>query len=488
MKKVIVFSSMTASLLLINSTQAIAGGDYTAVDNQAVGYNLATGLPADKTKRSAVTTQKAQTLPVSSLSPLETEPVIIDKNAPTLTEKSDYPFLTGYTNNLGDGLAIGAQLGIATGLAKTSFTSVDEQTRGLGLGSVGGLHVDYGYSFAQSWYIGAEIYGNFENLSATNTFQDTYANYKIESNYGFVLLPGYHLSPNNVLYAKLGVNRANLNFQGTDSGTSSWELGSDLGLGFRQALNEYISLAIEYDWMNYNNSLSATSALGVAGTSTASFNQSIYQASLNYQFGAIDSKVTQTALNLTGFYVGASAGTRGQIMENEYYFNSAPGDKGESYFHSNGWAERLKLGYGYQFNNNYYLGAEIFGGYAQALKPEQFNRSFNTETYSFGASLLPGYIVNQGNLLFARLGYIATHFSNYNGAVAFGSASSYNKLANGGELGLGYETALMNNLSLVLECDYDQYASFTTAATSEGQVNKYKFSDTMATLGLNYRF
>ncbi len=395
-----------------------------------------------------------------------------------------YPWLTGFSRaEVGDGLVVGTQLGLASGMASMMFPpGTGFETRGVGLGGLAGLHLGYGYSFHNQVYLGARAYGNFERVKYISTEQDPNTTFQIGNNYGFVFLPGYHLSPSNLVYGKLGYNRAYLNFV-AGTGGSSWQNSADYGFGFKQALSDNLSLGLEYDWLYYHKPLAANTVMGISGSTTANYSQKWYLLSLDYQLGSIkDRSSHQPELRFTGPYLGFNAGVRTQALRDEWTDGNP---ESNDIFQANGTFESIKVGYGYQMSPWFYLGAEIFAGSAQQVEPVQFNSAFNKEKQSLGASLLPGYIIDESNLLFMRIGYIRTGFQ---GLVNSGNGSIYSKQANGVELGLGYEAALIQALSLVIEYDYNRYAEIKGFNPTASITNNYTIQDNMMSLGLNYRF
>src|SRR5579862_2281150 len=82
-------------------------------------------------------------------------------------------------------------------------------------------------------------------------------------------------------------------------------------------------------------------------------------------------------------------------------------------FKYQGLSPRLTVGYGGMTNNVLYLAAEIFGTAVTAsLKNHPAPAGSLRTSYSYGASLLPGYLLDDVWMLYARLGYITSRFVN----------------------------------------------------------------------------
>ena len=94
---------------------------------------------------------------------------------------------------------------------------------------IGGLHAGYGKQFSNSFYLGIEAYGNLSNHLAQTSFKD-FENYDVNERYrgeinykrnlklerkntlGITLRPGMVFG-NTLLYAKLGIESANLSLK-----------------------------------------------------------------------------------------------------------------------------------------------------------------------------------------------------------------------------------------------------------------------------------
>ncbi len=105
-------------------------------------------------------------------------------------------------------------------------------------------------------------------------------------------------------------------------------------------------------------------------------------------------------------------------------------------------------GYGAILNQNIYLGGEIFGVIGTSTLNNNVNlgsaQSLKT-TYGYGASFIPGFMLSDHTMAFARVGVVKTRFS------------QINETATGGQLGLGLQTSLTQNWDLRGEYDYTKY-------------------------------
>lgn len=117
--------------------------------------------------------------------------------------------------------------------------------------------------------------------------------------------------------------------------------------------------------------------------------------------------------------------------------------------HSNFTGLSPRLGFGYQgLSDDFYLAGEIFAVPTTiTFSDNHGSHSSARVTHSFGASLLPGIVLDNQMIGFARLGIVNTEFSGPN----------VNK--NGGQLGVGVQGAITPNWSYRAEYIYTSYRS-----------------------------
>ena len=140
-------------------------------------------------------------------------------------------------------------------------------------------------------------------------------------------------------------------------------------------------------------------------------------------------------------------------------------------------------GYGIVVNQNIYLGGEVFGSATSAQgKITAPNGNFvRVQTKnSFGISLMPGVMLGEHTLAYLRAGIVRTSFNAANNSA--GVYVSKNKSVNGGQLGLGLQTSLAQNIDLRGEYVYTSYRSFNVGAAKVSP-NSDQFN-----LGVIYKF
>lgn len=128
----------------------------------------------------------------------------------------------------------------------------------------------------------------------------------------------------------------------------------------------------------------------------------------------------------------------------------------------------FNAGYGALLSQNLYLGAEMFATAGTA----NLNDNGLKTTYGYGLSVLPGIMLGDHTMTYLRAGLVRSHFT------PSGSGST-NRNVNGGQLGLGMQIGLTQNLDLRGEYVYTAYQSFSGISTPrQDQFN----------LGLVYKF
>lgn len=122
-------------------------------------------------------------------------------------------------------------------------------------------------------------------------------------------------------------------------------------------------------------------------------------------------------------------------------------------------------GYGATINTNLYLGGEVFvTPFTGTLSKS--NNVLRT-TYGYGASVLPGIMFSDHTLGYIRAGIVRSHFT------------SIGENKNGGQLGVGMQTSVAQNIDLRTEYVYTAYNTVSTAKSPKSDAFK---------LGMVYKF
>lgn len=212
-----------------------------------------------------------------------------------------------------------------------------------------------------------------------------------------------------------------------------------------------------------------------------------------------------------GPYIGVQAGYDGYIVKDNFFvadddidtFSMSPS------LSATGWVGGLFVGYGHYFQNNLYLGAEVFGNTTKAntsyvftamsksdLDTDMYDVKFHINS-SYGINLLPGIKVTPTFLLYARLGWNWVNVqaqqiltSDAGGGFPDNEiTTAFNKSErmNGFSYGIGLETLIVEQFSLRSEYTHTNYASFSSYSFFTLPFGaKFTASDNQFMLGLVY--
>lgn len=137
-------------------------------------------------------------------------------------------------------------------------------------------------------------------------------------------------------------------------------------------------------------------------------------------------------------YVGASIGVTANtvINVNQFNFNNS------SY---RGMPVTVFVGFGAVLENNFYIGGEVTG------TPGAFELNNNglKTSYGYGASVMPGFMMCDHTLAFVRLGILSARFPNNDNS------------STGGQMGIGIQSGLTQNVDLRGEYDYIVYRTIS---------------------------
>ncbi len=168
---------------------------------------------------------------------------------------------------------------------------------------------------------------------------------------------------------------------------------------------------------------------------------------------------TGMAVANTAPYVGGGLGLVNNTSSNNGYGHSA-------YFR--GVPFNAVAGYGGVVTQNIYLAGEFFATPGTADISD--NNGLKT-SYGIGVSILPGLMLSDHTFAFARAGFVRTRFSD---------AGS---MQNGGQVGLGLQTTVTQNIDVRGEYDFTSYGSFN------GKINRVSSPNSDAfNVALLYKF
>lgn len=175
--------------------------------------------------------------------------------------------------------------------------------------------------------------------------------------------------------------------------------------------------------------------------------------------------------NLSGLYIGAALGMNSISNDSFGYRDTLTDlnnyDDGE--FSKTGKVAGLFAGYGLLFNKHYYLGLEAeYDHGSDKITHDHVNDSYFSieQADNLAITLRPGYVVNNGSLLYGRLGYASTTFENavrvLDDSVVPGVTYSVNQneKVSGVKLGMGTDIPVSDNFFMRMDYAYTDYKSY----------------------------
>ncbi len=149
-----------------------------------------------------------------------------------------------------------------------------------------------------------------------------------------------------------------------------------------------------------------------------------------------------------GPYVGASIGLRENITGSPTVYRGFEGT--------------ISAGIGHLWNQKWYLAGEAFGADNALIKNYRASGTNNSisSTLSYGADLLPGFMITDHVLLYGRGGFVQSRFNDMDVSK------------NAWRVGLGGQTTIYNSLDLRAEYIYSLYQTIPSIGRPQGsQVN-----------------
>lgn len=131
------------------------------------------------------------------------------------------------------------------------------------------------------------------------------------------------------------------------------------------------------------------------------------------------------------------------------------------------------VGFGGVLTETFYLAGELNGTLATGVISD--NGQLKT-SYGYGASIIPGLMLSDHTLAFARVGVVSTRFT------------SQDENKTGGQVGVGMQTSLTQHLDIRGEYDYTAYSSVDNLDNGTGTLVSGKPVSDAFNLSLVYKF
>lgn len=203
-----------------------------------------------------------------------------------------------------------------------------------------------------------------------------------------------------------------------------------------------------------------------------------------------------------GLYVGLGSGLEGANFTQDAHVKQQENQKvnfdviDKQHQAGTGVFGSIFIGYGLNYCR-FYLAGELNAN-ASTVEFKSSNSEFIHKTFSntyykirrsYGISLIPGLVLSNLSLLYARIGHVV---GNFEISTTDLSLENQNKLLNGRRYGIGIKQSFYNRFSFIIDfshIDYDQTRLFTFAQksnTSKG--TKIKPETAQIEIGIVYNF
>ena len=327
--------------------------------------------------------------------------------------------------------------------------------------------------------------------------------YEEEREYGFSIMPGIKINGSR-LYLRAGVSKArfkswvdknNLAFRSAPY-NGRYMSGVNAGLGYQTPLFDQLFLQADYIYTHYHQSSNRNTAGTIREFDRYSSNE--FLMGLLYKFNKTPAShnTTHSAIH-SGVYLGL------QGIYNDTKFKYSDIKITGVAVHNDdelmrGGKVGLSLGYNHCFSHYFYLAEELSYQFLQTKLSINSNTSAPPRSHDvrdgmrLGFSIVPGFAINKANIIYTRLGIEHAKFKNtgWQGSDTMGGGANFHEYKNGFRTGIGYETALTNQLSLNGEYDYTVYKRIHTSIADVNSTsdNWYKPRSFQYMIGLKYHF
>lgn len=262
------------------------------------------------------------------------------------------------------------------------------------------------------------------------------------------------------------------------------------GVGVKYYVTNAIYTGADYQYRHRNSTATKTLATYVAPVHYADYDNNLFYVTVGTDFGT-RAKPSIPAFTypswslfaapfnntLAGWYAGASIGVnsindanyglRDDLTKDDNF------DNGQ--FSDTGLQGGLFAGYGQMLGEHFYLGAEVeYDRSGNKLEHDHIGDLYFAiqQTDGLALSLRPGFLLDNGALLYGRLGYAKTTFVNKVRAVDDGTGTAYtvndDKSMDGIRVGLGNDIPMGNNLFLRMDYAYSDYKKYAIPVYNSG--------------------
>lgn len=374
-----------------------------------------------------------------------------------------------------------------------------------------GLFAGYGFTLNR-WY--AALEGEYEDASASiyhnkSKLSSRTLDVAKDGSYGIALRAGYRLATGPLLYGRLGAVRTDFSAYTTVNDRTAFafdedrtETGVRLGVGSDIPVSEHLFVRLDYSYTDYDEfDGTIIDIMDQPQTEHFSPREDLFRIGLGWQLGGLGSATPKQDIDYDGLYAGAHiahGAVQSDVTGLHNDGSSPPTDPGPYQFvgdfgDDSAATAGVFLGYG-ATRNRFYAGLEAEledsnAGWDHERSPT--GRDFSVEKMgTVGVSLRGGYVLDNGSLLYARVGTVRTRFNTRwaKGNNRFNDVDR-DDTESGLRLGVGAELPISRRAFARLDYSYTDYDSYDFV-TSHAEFDSMQFdnSETLFRMGIGTRF
>jgi len=261
------------------------------------------------------------------------------------------------------------------------------------------------------------------------------------------------------------------------------------GVGVKYYVTDAIYTGADYQYRHRNSTATQSLATYVAPVHYADYDNNLFYVTLGTDFGSRAKPAIPAFAypswslfaapfnnTLAGWYAGATLGAN-SIDDANYGLRddlTKPDNFDNGEFSDTGLLAGLFAGYGQMLTKHFYLGAEAeYDRSGNKLEHDHIGDLYFSmqQTDGIALSVRPGYLLDNGALLYGRLGYAKTTFANTVRAVDDLTGTAYtvndDRTMDGFRLGLGNDIPMGNNLFLRMDYAYTDYKKYSIPVVND---------------------
>ena len=354
-----------------------------------------------------------------------------------------------------------------------------------------GVHGGFDYQFSSRWVAGFELdYTRIDADYSPFSSGGFGTLVKADSIYSASGRLGYLITPQTLIYGRLGYAGIKLEAEEGFAGTASKTVGAvEIGVGAETFLVGNLTARVEANYYQATKKFTLE-------TDAESFDPHylLVTAGLSYRFNADRGSAYPVEaapdMNWNGFYAGLDGSYNFGVMHLDV---AVPGSTAGPYG-AQSFGGGVFAGYNFVLGSSYLLGVEASADYvdlkfedpAQNSSDPTAPKLFGTVQGVFALTARAGYFATPSTLVYAKGGFAGLMVKA--NEEFFGLDGGGSKTLSGYQIGAGVEAALTDKLSLRVEGLYTKAVDGFTVANSQPNQNELKPSLLTGTVGLAYHF